>query len=99
MNRGEVEDIVEAMLDSRGTPLGASVDDDAPREVIPIKSFAAFGSAGNPVEVIGVGYFNGMTQFLVIDEDEGAIFPIFRENVFKSKESAERAAVENGATL
>lgn len=97
MNRGEIEDIVESVLDSRGGA-GPSFDDDAPREVIPIKPFAAFGDMGNPVEVIGVGYFNGMTQFLVIDEDEGAIFPIFRENVFKSKESAERAAMENGAT-
>lgn len=93
MNRGEIEDIVEAVLEQRGS-IGTACDDDAPREVIPIKPFAAFGDMGNPVEVIGVGYFNGMTQFLVIDEDEGAIFPIFRENVFKDKKSAERAAME-----
>jgi hypothetical protein len=97
MNRGDIEDIVESILDERGTS-GATFDEDEPKEVIPIKPFAAFGDMGNPVEVVGIGYIRGMTQFLVVEEDEGAIFPIFRENVFKSRESAQRAAMENGAT-
>lgn len=97
MDRQDVEDIVAEVLKDRGQTIGGAHDPDAPVSVIPIRQFSAFGEMGNPVEVIGVGYFNGVTQFLIIEEDEGAIFPIFRENVFKSKESAESAFSESGA--
>lgn len=97
MDRQDVEDIVEAMLDERGISIGGAHNDDVPTSVIPIRQFSAFGEMGTPVEVIGVGYFNGITQFLIIDEADGAIFPIFRENVFKDQKSAESAFAENGA--
>jgi hypothetical protein len=97
MNRQDVEDIVESMLDERGSQSCSASDDDKPEMLMPVRPFKAFNSSTNQVEVIGVGYFNEMLQFLVIEEDDGAIWPIFRENVFKDQESAQRSAIsENG---
>lgn len=91
MDRSEIEDIVEAILDGRRIQPSGS-NDGKPEMLSPLKPFSAFNTSAEPVEVIGVGYFDEMLQFLVIEEAEGEIWPVFREHVFKSKESAQGAA-------
>ncbi|MGO4677518.1 hypothetical protein AB4Z40_31970 [Bosea sp. 2YAB26] len=93
MDRQELEDI----LDERGIKPRPDHDDDRPEMLMPVRQFKAFNTSGNPVEVIGVGYFNEMLQFLVIEEGDGEIWPIFRENVFKDQQSAPGAIHSNGA--
>jgi hypothetical protein len=99
MERRDVEEIVESILDERGTDARSGHDDNKPEMVIPVRPFKAFNSSSDDVEVIGVGYFNEMLQFLVIEESEGEIWPVFREHVFKDQKSAQGAANHgNGAT-
>jgi hypothetical protein len=91
MERHDVEDIVEGILEERGIQPGNSGDDNKPEILIPVRPFKAFNTSSNQVEVIGVGYFNDMLQFLVIEEGDGEIWPVFREQVFKDQKSAKGA--------
>lgn len=59
------------------------MDDNRPKSVISIRPFKAIDNDDKPVEVIGVGYFDEIMQFLVIAEEDDEIWPTFREQVFR----------------
>ena len=67
--------------------------------MIPIKPFQAFDGCGDPLEVVGVCFYEDMPQFVVIETDDCEIWPRFRGQVFKDQKSAQGAANENGACL
>ena len=92
MNESEVMAIVEAAL--HGRQFG---DSSRPEMLMPLAPFKAFGISGNPVDVIGVGHVDDLLQFLVVEEDDGEIFPIFRERVFRDMDSARRADAGDSA--
>lgn len=83
MKRQDVEDIVAQYLEEHESRSEIRGHTDKPEMLASVEPFKAFNASRNPIEVIGVGYFNNMLQFLVIEEAEGEIFPIFREHVFK----------------
>lgn len=87
MNEADVREIVEAAL--REHQFG---DNNRPETLMPLAPFKAFSASCNPVDVIGVGQVDDMLQFMVVEEEDGEIFPIFRERIFRNVESARRTA-------
>jgi hypothetical protein len=83
MDRLEVEELVHAILDERGNGHQSDPDSNKPDMMIAIRPFKAVGSEDEPIEVVGVGYFNDMLQFLCVVEEGGEIWPAFREQVFR----------------